>query len=96
MVSQLRSGEWAALVLTRLLDPSGSGLELSAGAGTWKGAISGVGVLSVSGTALWLEEGWVGHLEAGAGESGHSRGISPVEHHRGASFLRPACLILVT
>lgn len=31
----------------------------------------------------------VGHLEAGMGDSGHRRRISPVGHHRGASFLHP-------
>lgn len=86
----MRSGERAALVLKRRLDPLGSGLELSAGAGTQKGAISGVGVMLVG---AWccpvVGERMVGHLEAGMGDSGHRRRISPVGHHHGASFLRP-------
>lgn len=62
---------------------------MSAGAGTWKGASSRVGVMSVSGIALWLEKGRAGTVGSRFGDSGHRPGISPVEHHRGASFLRP-------
>lgn len=76
------SEKWGmtALVLLRLVGPS-----VSTGAGNWKEPVVGVGVMSLSGNALWL-----GQLEAGMGNSGHRPGISPVEHHHGVSFLRPA------
>lgn len=63
---------------------------MSAGAGTQKGASGGVGVMSVSGTSLWLEKGGAGTVGSRYGGFGHRPGIPPVEHHRGASFLRPA------
>lgn len=65
-------------------------MGLSAEAGTQKGASGGVGVMSVSGTSLWLERGGAGTVGSRSGESGLRPGILPVEHHHGASFLRPA------
>lgn len=62
---------------------------MSVGAGTQRGASNGVGVISVSGTSLWLAKGGTGTIGSRYGGSGNIPGISPVEHHHGASFLRP-------
>lgn len=51
---------------------------MSAGAGTQKGASGGVGVMSASGTSLWLEKG-AGTIGSRYGGSGHRPGIPPVE-----------------